>query len=248
MRALLSFLFLFALCLPSNASSPPSPAPVSIFGAAASLAVASSSSQAALPISTTLYPVVELVNDGPVEVFIALGTGGAVVATTATGIPVQAGRSRALWIGSNTNVAAITAAGASTLRILQWNGAPNYSGSSDYTTASILPPGSTGTDYSGGSVAGGSGAGTSSAIPVSGFVLLTTIPATSTRAFVEVQNQSAGTIQLVRDDGAGGNLTTILLGPGSGAGAQGAGWTSGTFKGRIRLYGASGAQVSASQD
>lgn len=78
--------------------------------------------------------------------------------------------------------------------------------------------------------------------------LLSTVPATSTRAYVEVQNQSAGTLSLVRDDGAAGNQTLILLAPGSGAGTQGGGWSSSTFKGRVRVYGASGAQVSAYQE
>lgn len=103
---------------------------------------------------------------------------------------------------------------------------------------------------------GGSGAGTTgtdfsanaATIPMAGFVLLATIPATPTRAAVEIQNQSAGTLQVVRDDGTGANQTTILLGPGSGAGTQGGGWANTTFKGRIRVYGASGAQVAADQE
>jgi hypothetical protein len=98
--------------------------------------------------------------------------------------------------------------------------------------------GTTGTDYS----------ANAATIPISTFVLLATIPATSGRNYVEVQNQSAGTLQMVRDDGAGANQSTVLLAPGAGAGQQGGGWSSSTFKGRIRVYGASGAQVSAFQD
>jgi hypothetical protein len=52
---------------------------------------------------------------------------------------------------------------------------------------------------------------------------------------------------LVRDDGAGANVTSILLGPG-GAGQQGAGWSSSTFKGRIRVFGTAGSQVAAYQE
>lgn len=87
------------------------------------------------------------------------------------------------------------------------------------------------------------------AVPIVGLVLLATVPVTGHRSVVEVQNQSAGTIQVVRDDGAGtaGTVSSILL-AGSGAGAQGGGWSSTTFKGRIRVYGASGAQVSAFQE
>lgn len=54
-------------------------------------------------------------------------------------------------------------------------------------------------------------------------------------------------MQVVRDDGAGSNVTSILL-AGIGANMQGGGWSSSTFKGRVRVYGASGAQVAAYQD
>lgn len=101
--------------------------------------------------------------------------------------------------------------------------------------AGVLQAGSTGTDYS------------ANAMAVSGTPLLT-IPATPTRAFVEVQNQSAAALQLVRDDGAGNNQTSILLAPGAAAGQQGGGWSSSTFKGRLRVYGAGGSQVAAYQD
>ncbi len=106
-------------------------------------------------------------------------------------------------------------------------------------TLTVNQAGSTGTDYS----------ATPSAVPVAGDVLVATVPATATRAFVEVQNQSAGAVQVVRDDGAGNNQTTILLAAGSGAGTQGGGWSSATFKGRVRVYAAtSTAQVAAYQD
>ena len=99
-----------------------------------------------------------------------------------------------------------------------------------------------------GSIADDSSAN-AAAVPISGFVLLATVPMSQFRNAVEVQNQSASTIQVVRDDGAGtaGTISSILL-AGSGANAQGGGWSSTTFKGRIRVYGASGAQVSAFQE
>lgn len=84
-------------------------------------------------------------------------------------------------------------------------------------------------------------------IPIVGFVLLSTVPVTQYRQFVEVQNQSAGTIQVVLDDGAGNQITSILL-TGVGANTQGGGWSSDTFTGRIRTYGATGSQVSIRQE
>lgn len=112
--------------------------------------------------------------------------------------------------------------------------------SSGVLAASYIPgsPGSTGADFS----------ANAATIPMSGFVLLATIPATPSRASAEVQNQSAGTLQIVRDDGSGGNQTSILIGSGGGAGAQGGGWSSNTFKGRIRVYGLTGSQVAADQE
>jgi len=98
--------------------------------------------------------------------------------------------------------------------------------------------GSTGTDYS----------INASTIPASGLSILQTIAANASRLYVEVQNQSANTVQVVRDDGAGNNQTTILLASGGSAGAQGGGWSSNTFKGRVRIYGVTGSQIAAYQD
>lgn len=100
----------------------------------------------------------------------------------------------------------------------------------------VLQAGSTGTDYS------------ASAATVPTGTPLVTIPATAGRAFVEVQNQSVGNLQLVRDDGTGANQTTIIMAPAATAGGQGGGWSSATFKGRIRVFGAAGAQVAAYQE
>lgn len=106
------------------------------------------------------------------------------------------------------------------------------------TPQTVTQSGTTGADFS----------ANAATIPMAGFVLLTTVPATATRAGVEVQNQSAGTVQMVRDDGTGANQTTILISPGAGVGTQGGGWSSNTFKGRVRVYGATGAQVAADQE
>lgn len=100
----------------------------------------------------------------------------------------------------------------------------------------VLQAGTTGTDYS------------VNAVTVPGTTPLITIPVSATRAFVEIQNQSVANVQLVRDDGAGNNQTSIIMAPAATAGGQGGGWSSATFKGRIRVFGAAGAQISAYQD
>lgn len=114
-------------------------------------------------------------------------------------------------------------------------------GGGDITIGDVRFSGSTGTDWS----------ANPSAIPIDGYELLTTIPANANRNYVEVQNQSEHVVQIVRDDGTGGNQTTILLAPGStsDAGQQGAGWSSGTFQGRIKIYSSSASdQVAAYED
>lgn len=100
---------------------------------------------------------------------------------------------------------------------------------------------------------GGVNADVSSApatIPEATFVLLATLPLNGNRAQVEVQNQSAALIQVVLDDGAAtaGTLSSILLNPGTGANTAGQTWTSTAFRGRVRVYGATGAQVMARQN
>lgn len=66
------------------------------------------------------------------------------------------------------------------------------------------------------------------------------IPANPRRNFVEIQNQSELLLQMVRDDGNNGNVTTILLMPASTSPGAGQNWTSDTFHGRITIYGPNG--------
>lgn len=94
-----------------------------------------------------------------------------------------------------------------------------------------ISSGSTGTDYS----------VNPATIPMSGLALLITIPVNLLRYGFGIQNQAATQMQIVRDDGAGANQTTILLPAGNT-------YTSSAFKGRIRIYGAAGSQVSAYED
>ena len=72
-------------------------------------------------------------------------------------------------------------------------------------------------------------------VPLSGYVLIATIPATL-RGSLEIENQSTDTVQVVRDDGFGNQLSSIMLAPAPGVGAQGGSWSSTTFRGRVRVY------------
>lgn len=86
------------------------------------------------------------------------------------------------------------------------------------------------------------------AIPIATYVLLATVPANPQRAGVEVQNQSAATIQLVRDDGSPNAQVSILLASGGAAGVAGSSWFSDVFQGRVLIYGPSGSQIAAWED
>ena len=75
-------------------------------------------------------------------------------------------------------------------------------------------------------------------VPISGYALLATIPTKRNRNFIEVQNQSIYTVQIVRDDGTGAQQTSVILGPAGSSPGQGGNWTSDTFKGRLRVFAA----------
>jgi hypothetical protein len=91
-------------------------------------------------------------------------------------------------------------------------------------------------------------------VPMSGLFILATVLADPGRAAIFVQNQGPQPVQLVRDDGidptgatAGnmgtpGTVSTIIL-HGTTGGATGPldKWESNTFKGRLRVYGTTGA-------
>ena len=95
--------------------------------------------------------------------------------------------------------------------------------------------GSTGTDYSANK-------------PAATGVVLATIPANPNRNWVSVQNQSANDLQVVRDDGAGGQTTTLILASGGAVGLQGASYDSRTFRGRLTVRGPAGSQFAAYED
>lgn len=66
----------------------------------------------------------------------------------------------------------------------------------------------------------------------------TTAPVNYARNSIEVQNQSAEQIQVVLDDGAGGNLSVMLLESAGSGNVAGGDWRSTTFKGRVRVFAA----------
>ena len=73
-------------------------------------------------------------------------------------------------------------------------------------------------------------------LPPVGYTKIASVPARETRNQVAVQNQSTDTVLLVRSDGLGGNETLIVLSGAATAGAQGADWSSTTFKGQLDVY------------
>ncbi|MGF7131892.1 hypothetical protein P3T40_003375 [Paraburkholderia sp. EB58] len=86
-----------------------------------------------------------------------------------------------------------------------------------------------------GAAFGGSG-------PYANYVLVSTIPASTGRNNVDIENTSGAQIAVVRDDGtaaagaAPNNASVFALVGGSAAGAQGGAWSSATFKGRLQIY------------
>jgi len=98
------------------------------------------------------------------------------------------------------------------------------------------PAGGTGYDYSANGLTTPAG------------ILLATVPANDSRLHVEVQNQSAADVTLVRDDGANGQRSVIVLATGGAVGAQGGGWASSTFRGRVRVYGPTDSRISVMED
>lgn len=88
------------------------------------------------------------------------------------------------------------------------------------------PAGSIGTDHS------------ANAASVPGSFLLATIAVNASRNGLRVQNQSTQLIQLVMDDGSGGQVSNEFLPPGSVLNGQPVGsvWSSSAFKGRLRIF------------
>lgn len=124
MRVLV-LLALLLLPMLAQAQTPPIPPPISTIGGNNTLAVTTSTARIVLPADVKTYPAVLLYNDGLNQVFVTLGASG-VVATSGS-IPLSPGGCMAVWTApANGYVAAITAGGTSTLRIMQFSGNPTY--------------------------------------------------------------------------------------------------------------------------
>lgn len=139
MRRFTGYLMLFA-CLASlaRAASPPTPPSIAVLGGNNNLAISGTTAAIALPVSSATFPIVELLNDSPGTVFVVLGSSSGVVATTG-GLPIQPGRSRALWLTNGASwVAGITSGATGLLRVVQWNGAPTYTGANDTSATALL--------------------------------------------------------------------------------------------------------------
>lgn len=93
------------------------------------------------------------------------------------------------------------------------------------------------------------GAAFSASGPYASYVLIATVPASSSRNNVDIENISGAQIAIVRDDGTAAsgaepaNASVFALAGGSASGAQGGSWSSQTFKGRLQIYAPSSSAV-----
>ena len=105
------------------------------------LAATTSSAQQALPAASS---VVNVFNNGSITAYVKLGTSGSVTATTSN-IPIAANSGCALVVGANTNIAAITGSGSTTLNINGGSGLGNFcygGGGNSFTGAVTVADGS----------------------------------------------------------------------------------------------------------
>lgn len=134
---------------PASAQQAPTPAGYSSLGGQVSLNATTSSSNIALPSSTTAFGAVTVFNKGTNDVHVALG-GSGVVATTSS-VTVVAGTSYTFWVnspgsgvvgGPNTYIAGITASGSATILVYQASGPVNLDAAGAAVSNSPIPPGS----------------------------------------------------------------------------------------------------------
>lgn len=129
MRAYLrAFLTIAALAiggLALVAAAPPPPPSGAVLIASGTLPASAVSAREALPSANASAAFAMFINDGAAEVFFILGDSS--VVATSNSFPLPAGACVSAYVGGSTHVAAITAGGSSTLRIIQANGPPQYS-------------------------------------------------------------------------------------------------------------------------
>lgn len=99
-----------------------------VVGGAASLAVSSVSANVAFPVSTSSFPAALLTNDGSTELFYNIGAAGVTASTSNAAL--LAGNQICVAIGAATNVAGVTAASTTTLRVTQLTACPTIAGGS----------------------------------------------------------------------------------------------------------------------
>jgi hypothetical protein len=199
-----------ALVAPAFAQAPPVPPGGVVYAPSpAALAVTATTGRVALPQTTvgllTTFPFVVLINNGNTDLFFKLGD-NTVVATTSD-YPLPAGACTAVWAAATgtTSVAAITAAGATTLRVVGANGAPLFScpgGSLKVSpaagTASTIATGGTAVTLVTGPVNGG----------------YVTNPSNTAAQGVTAENAYVDPVGTPLATDAGANGTTTLLAPG----------------------------------
>jgi hypothetical protein len=79
--------------------------------------------------------------------------------------------------------------------------------------------------------------------------LIATLPVNASRNYFEVENQDTGNIQVVMDDGAGGNQTITIIGGAAASNSQGGSYSNSVERGRVRIYAtAANKQVSVRQN
>lgn len=116
--------------------------------------------------------------------------------------------------------------------------------------------GTTGTDYSANKpTLPNVGSNFSASGPYASYILIATVPASTSRSKVDIENTSGAQIVVIRDDGTAAsgaaptNASVFALAPGNGVGSQGGSWATTSFYGRLQIYAASSsAQIAVMVD
>ena len=93
------------------------------------------------------------------------------------------------------------------------------------------------------------GANFASSGPYSGYILISTVPASPSRIAIDVENISGSQIAILIDDGtasngsAPANASVFSLGGGGTVGSQGGSWTSSSERGRIQVFAPSSSAI-----